>query len=78
MALRPRCTACGNLTRFDVVRTTTAKEYQHFTLAGEMNVDESEVITEIIESITCRWCQASAEAIEFVPAAEPSTSSSTD
>ena len=31
---RWRCTLCGNLTRFDVTRSTKAVEYVHVDLAG--------------------------------------------
>jgi len=32
---RWRCSRCGNLTRFDVTRSTRAREYVHLDLAGE-------------------------------------------
>ena len=53
---RWRCTACGNLTRFDVVRTTRTREYVHADLSGEARVEEREVLAETIEQVTCRWC----------------------
>ena len=53
---RWRCTACGNLTRFDVVRTTRAREYVHADLSGEARVEEREVLADTIEQVTCRWC----------------------
>jgi hypothetical protein len=53
---RWRCTACGNLTRFDVVRTTKTREFVHADLAGQARVEEREVIAEAIEQVTCRWC----------------------
>ena len=55
---RWRCTLCGNLTRFDVTRTTRAKEYVHVDLAGEQAVEEREVLTEVVEQVVCRWCGA--------------------
>jgi hypothetical protein len=53
---RWRCSACGNLTRFDVVKTTRSRDYFHAALSGEMVVEEHEVLQEVIESVTCRWC----------------------
>ncbi|HEX5996549.1 MAG TPA: hypothetical protein VFY84_15520 [Jiangellales bacterium] len=41
------------------------KEYLHFTLAGEPRVEESEVLTEVVERIRCRWC-GSDQNIEIV------------
>jgi len=72
---RWRCSGCGNLTRFDVTRTTRATEYWHFDLAGDHRVDESQVEQETVESVTCRWCGRS-DAIELVSRAEADASAS--
>ncbi len=53
---RWRCAQCGNLTRFDVVRTTRAREYLHVGLSGEPRVEEREVLVDTVERVTCRWC----------------------
>ncbi|GAB2740330.1 hypothetical protein GCM10027072_39780 [Streptomyces bullii] len=55
---RWRCTLCGNLTRFDVTRSSKVVEYVHLDLAGEPKVEEREVLSETIESVRCRWCNA--------------------
>ncbi|GGX96104.1 hypothetical protein [Streptomyces hiroshimensis] len=55
---RWRCALCGNLTRFDVTRTTKAVEFVHLDLSGEPHVEEREVVSETIESVRCRWCNA--------------------
>ena len=55
---RWRCGACGNLTRFDVVRSRRLREYVHADLAGEPVVEESEVLADVVEHVTCRWCGA--------------------
>lgn len=55
---RWRCTLCGNLTRFDVTRTSRVREYVHLDLAGEPAVEEREVLSDRVESIRCRWCDA--------------------
>ncbi|MCP9208461.1 hypothetical protein [Streptomyces cucumeris] len=70
---RWRCTLCGNLTRFDVTRSTKAVEYVHLDLAGEPKVEEREVVSETIESVRCRWCNA-VDQIELVD--RPSTGAS--
>lgn len=56
MATRYRCKACGGLTRFDVTKTVRLREFHHFTLGGELNIEESEVLSETIEEVTCHWC----------------------
>ena len=53
---RWRCTACGNLTRFDVVRSVRRRDFVHADLAGEQQIEESEVLAESVEQVTCRWC----------------------
>jgi hypothetical protein len=53
---RFRCRGCGNLTRFDVVETRTTRSYYHYTLGGELTVEEQEVLRLDRESVTCRWC----------------------
>ena len=63
---RWRCRQCGNLTRFDVTRTTRAKEYVHVDLAGEQVVEEREVVSDSVEHVTCRWCSA-VDNVETVP-----------
>ncbi|MFF4929534.1 hypothetical protein ACFY2H_11695 [Streptomyces griseofuscus] len=50
---RWRCTLCGNLTR-----SSKVVEYVHLDLAGEPTVEERQVVSETIESVRCRWCNA--------------------
>jgi hypothetical protein len=64
-ASRWRCGGCGNLTRFDVRRTRRTTEFWHFDLAGAHQVEETEVVDEAVESVTCRWCGRS-DAVEVV------------
>ncbi len=66
---RWRCSACGNLTRFDVTRTRRTTEFWHFDLSGDHRVEETEVEGESVEAVTCRWC-GRADAIEVVARAE--------
>jgi hypothetical protein len=62
---RWRCGHCGNLTRFDVVRSRTAAEYWHFTMAGEPEITEAAVTSEDVLKVSCRWC-GSSDKIELV------------
>lgn len=63
---RWRCRQCGNLTRFDVTRTTRSREYVHVDLAGDQAVEERDVVEDVVEHISCRWCSA-VDAIEVIP-----------
>lgn len=53
------CVACGNKTRFDVFENKRVRTFQHFSLGGEMNVEEEEVLELTTERVLCRWCGSS-------------------
>ncbi len=69
---RWRCTRCGNLTRFDVIRTVRSRDYVHQDLSGDPSVEERHVLAEKVEQVRCRWCDA-ADTVEIVarPAQRP-------
>jgi hypothetical protein len=54
--VRYRCTACGNLTRFDVVTTRRTRAFHHYTVGGDLTIEDEEVLSERVEEVTCRWC----------------------
>ena len=56
MSKRYRCAACGNLTRFDVTVTRRERAFHHYTVGGELTVEEREVLQEDVEEVSCRWC----------------------
>jgi hypothetical protein len=68
---RYRCAACGNLTRFDVVARRRTRAFFHFTVGGDLEVEDEEVLDEQVEAVTCRWCGATGERIEEVPLGAP-------
>jgi hypothetical protein len=51
-----RCNACGNKTRFDIFETKRVRAFHHFTLGGEVAIEEEEVLDRTIERVVCRWC----------------------
>jgi hypothetical protein len=53
---RYRCTACGNLTRFDVVERRRTRAYHHYTVSGELEVENETVLDQVVEDVSCRWC----------------------
>jgi hypothetical protein len=53
---RYRCTTCGNLTRFDVTVTSTLKAFHHYSVGGELSVEEQQVLSEHVDAVECRWC----------------------
>jgi hypothetical protein len=42
-----------------------SRDYVHADLAGEPVIEEREVISEVVEHVTCRWCNA-LDAVEVV------------
>lgn len=66
MTARHRCTACGNVTRFDVVATRRTKAFFHYSVAGELTIEEEELLDERVERVTCRWCGAEGDAVETI------------
>lgn len=53
---RYRCAACGNLTRFDVVTDRRTRAFHHFSVGGDLAVEEQEVLAEHVVEVCCRWC----------------------
>lgn len=66
---RYRCTACGNITRFDVTTTRTTRSFHHYTVGGELVVDDVEVQSESVDDVSCRWC-GHGKAVEVVEVLE--------
>ena len=60
-----RCDACGNKTRFDVFETKRVRAFHHYSLGGDLQVEEEEVLDRSIEKVVCRWCGASVAAEEI-------------
>ena len=66
MSARYRCAACGNRTRFTVTSTRRSRAFHHFTIGGELTVEDEEVLEERVESVACRWC-GNGDGIEIEP-----------
>ena len=71
MTERYRCAGCGNLTRFDVTVTRRTREYHHFSVGGDLEIEDRELLAERVEEVECRWCGASGTTIERLPAGAP-------
>jgi hypothetical protein len=54
--VRYRCTACGNLTRFDVTTTRRTRAFHHYSVGGDLTIEDEEVLSESLEQVSCRWC----------------------
>ncbi len=67
---RYRCAACGNLTRFDVVTSRRTRAFHHYSVGGELTVEEVEVLNESVDEVSCRWC-GNGKAIEVIEDGAP-------
>lgn len=65
-SVRYRCTSCGNLTRFDVTSTRRTRAYHHYTVGGDLAVEDEQVLDEQVEAVECRWCGAAGR-VERLP-----------
>jgi Zn ribbon nucleic-acid-binding protein len=61
------CGACGNKTRFNVVETTTVRSFHHFSLGGELTIEEADVLEERVDEVSCRWCGHGRDVREIDP-----------
>ncbi|GMU79116.1 MAG: hypothetical protein AMXMBFR46_19090 [Acidimicrobiia bacterium] len=64
--VRYRCLGCGNLTRFDVVATRRTRAFHHYSVGGDLVVEDQTVLDEHVDAVECRWCGASGDTIEVL------------
>jgi hypothetical protein len=68
---RYRCTSCGNLTRFDVTMSRRTRAFHHFTVGGELAIEDEQVLDQVVESVACRWCGPGSTVIEEPAPGDP-------
>jgi hypothetical protein len=59
-----RCEACGNKTRFDVFESKRVRAFHHYTLGGDLSIEEEEVLDRTVEKVVCRWCGAADRVVD--------------
>ncbi|MGP0032000.1 MAG: hypothetical protein ACLPVF_16030 [Acidimicrobiales bacterium] len=64
-APRYRCDGCGNLTRFDVTTSRRTKAFHHYTVGGELRIEEETVLSEHVDEVVCRWCGHGRSVVEI-------------
>ena len=57
---RYRCTTCGNVTRFTVTRARRTRSFHHYTLGGDLAIEDEDVLDDVVEDVACRWCGSGA------------------
>lgn len=70
MTTRYRCAACGNLTRFDVTTRSRTRAFHHYSLGGDLTIEDAETLEAEVEEVTCRWCGSSAN-VEILDESSP-------
>jgi hypothetical protein len=75
---RFRCTACGNLTRFDVTSDRRTRAFHHYSVGGALTVEDETVVSDDVVAVSCRWC-GHGDAIERIEAPpDPSEAASSE
>lgn len=36
--------------------TRKTRSFHHYSIAGEVTIEDEEVLAETVEDVTCRWC----------------------
>jgi hypothetical protein len=62
---RYRCDGCGNLTRFDVTTSSRVKAFHHYTVGGELELEEETVLSRHVDEVVCRWCGHGRSVVEL-------------
>jgi len=69
-ATRYRCTACGNLTRFNVVTSHRTKAFHHYSVGGDLTVEDVEILDQSVDEVSCRWC-GNGKSVEVIEDGSP-------
>ena len=64
-APRYRCDGCGNLTRFDVTISQKTKAFHHYSVGGDLVVEDEEVLARNVDEVVCRWCGHGRSVVEI-------------
>ena len=67
---RYRCDGCGNLTRFDVIVSQQTRAFYHYTVGGDLVIEDEEVLSRHVDDVVCRWCGHGRSVVEIESADE--------
>jgi hypothetical protein len=56
-----------------VTSTRRTRAFHHYTVGGELEVEDVETLSETIEEVRCRWCGTGATVVEIGQAAADGT-----
>jgi hypothetical protein len=55
-----------------VVTNRRTRAFHHFSVGGELTVEDVEVLDESVEEVSCRWC-GNGNAVEVIDDGAPAT-----
>jgi hypothetical protein len=44
------------VTRFDVVSTRRTRAFHHYSVGGDLTVEDEQLLSQAVEEVSCRWC----------------------
>jgi hypothetical protein len=44
------------VTRFDVVSTRRTRAFHHYSVGGDLTVEDEQLLSHEVEEVLCRWC----------------------
>jgi hypothetical protein len=44
------------VTRFDVVSTRRTRAFHHYSVGGDLTVEDEQLLSHEVEEVSCRWC----------------------
>jgi len=62
---RYRCGGCGNLTRFDVTISQKTKAFHHYSVGGDLAIEDEQVLERNVDGVVCRWCGHGRSVVEI-------------
>lgn len=68
---RYRCDGCGNLTRFDVTVSERTRAFHHFSVGGDLIVEDEMVLSRQVDEVVCRWCGHGRSVVEITGQEQP-------
>jgi hypothetical protein len=53
------------LTRFDVTTSQKTKAFHHYTVGGDLEIEEETVLSHTVDEVVCRWCGHGRSVVEI-------------
>jgi hypothetical protein len=57
------------VTRFDVVSTRRTRAFHHYSVGGDLTIEDEQLLSDVVEEVSCRWCDT-ARAVQVLRESE--------